>query len=190
MNDEYPFGFTFGEKNGVTYKIANGGPDCGPPGNRHCYECYEPVDDIKFNCYLEYDDPMAAVLGKCSICGAPDYQDIGPCPACNGPVYYFGNHYVCYYFINGICDFSVSKGNLEEQEIFSKVEFANLLVGPMRTHIIHGPDEPFTIIYQRIVHTENEGWAVETLDYDPEQRVGKKLTAKMDFTNSCKHKQI
>lgn len=161
--------FTFDEKDGVPHEAPLRCPDCGPPGNRFCYECNEPVDDETFNSYLDYNDPMAAVLGKCDICGAPDYRDIGHCPVCNGPVLNFGENYACYHTISGNCDFSLSKNDLELQEINTNSMVGNLLIGPMRFNVIHGSGQPNTVMFQRIVHTKNEEWTVETLDYDPEQ---------------------
>ena len=168
-NEKHDEKFYLCEKNGVKYEVPYGCPDYGPPGDRHCYECYEPVDDKTLNSYLDYNDPMAAVLGKCDICGAPDYQHIGRCPSCNGPVYNFGDNYTCYNTISGACDFSISKEYLEEQEIYLNVELGNLLVGTMCNHEIHGPGEPHTITYQKIVHSTSTGWIIETTDYDPDQ---------------------
>lgn len=151
------------------YGDAPGAPNCGPPGKRYCYQCHEPVDDVNFNCTLKYNDPMAEILGKCDSCGAPDYYPIGLCPACNGPVYKFSDNFACYHTISGACDFSLNSDHVVEQEVYSNIELANLLVGPMGTREYHGPGEPDTITYQKIVHTESAGWIIETTDCDPEK---------------------
>lgn len=161
MNGEYPFGFTYGEKDGVRYKISLGCPDNGPPGNRHCYQCYEPVDDKTLNSYLEYNDPMAAVLGKCDICSAPDYYDVGHCPACNGPVYNFGDSYACYNTISGTCDFAISKKNTEKHEIYSNLDFGDLLIGPRYIRVNERSGERYRL-YQRIEKSKRAGWVVKT----------------------------
>lgn len=169
MNKEHSPGFTYGEKDGVQYEIPPGCPNCGPPGNRHCYECYEPVDDITLSSYLDYNDPMAAVLGKCDICGAPAYEDIGPCPACDGPVYEFANSFACYHTFSGNCNFTMTREYVVEQmeELIPRIQMGNLLVSPM-CHEEICKNGKSNITYQRIVQSESS-WKIETTDYDPEK---------------------
>ncbi|MDD2582073.1 MAG: hypothetical protein PHR66_08780 [Desulfuromonadaceae bacterium] len=77
------------------------------PEGSYCYECDEPVDEESWVCILDYDDPLAAVLGKCEICKAPRYEVLGNCPACKGPVYELADHFACYNTFSGACDFRI-----------------------------------------------------------------------------------
>lgn len=151
------------QHNDSKYEVEPGCPDWGAPGERFCYECGEPVDELDRHCTGRYDDPLAAVLGTCFVCGAPNYEVLGNCPVCGGPVYEFEEYFGCYNTTNETCDFMVSIGRMEELGFFPYViNIKNLLDRGLEIHWGNNMEEPI-VTPARIIETDGV-WDVRIFD--------------------------
>jgi len=125
-----------------------------------CYECGEPVGEESWDCILDYDDPLAAVLGKCENCNAPRYQVLGHCPACKGPVYELADHFACYNTFSGACDFRIPIERMEECELWPF--YINMM------HLLHRGLELIESSENKITHATlncaDDGWDVMIVD--------------------------
>lgn len=139
---------------------VSGLPDYGTPGNKRCYECCEPVDEITLSKIGHYDDPLAAVLGKCEVCDAPRYEVLGTCPACAGPVYEFKEHFGCYNTFSGNCDFIIPVARMKECELEPfHVNMKKLLRGGLKTLEIQG-QEDYCTTHATLVRSTTGAWDI------------------------------
>lgn len=143
------------------YEIAPGCPDWGTPGKRRCYECGEPVDEIRRECTGHYDDPLAAVLGKCQVCGAPNYEVFGKCPDCGGPVYMFTGHFACYNTTSETCDFRISINRMEELDLIPCEIDIKYLLDDGLLIIEDGFRDVPLVTHAQIVFNVGKGWDVK-----------------------------
>lgn len=143
---------------------CTGLPDWGPEGARRCYACEEPVSEESRECILDYDDPLAAVLGKCEVCEAPRYEVLGNCPSCRGPVYELADHFACYNTFSGICDFRVPIARMEECELEPfYINMKHLLHGGLECADFNDPGECKTT-HAILIRTDDGRWEIMVAD--------------------------
>lgn len=134
-----------------------------------CYECGEPVYDDTHKCCGVYDWHLAEVLGKCCICGAPNFFVYGDCPVCDGYVMHFPDTYACINTIQGTCDFSIDIDKVEEKLGFDAYHhYIKALLHEGWVANCYSPNKPYYRLVANLVFTDS-GWDVKVVTTNGEK---------------------